>query len=178
MPRTHGMSKTPTYKCWCHFRDRCLNPKNRSFKNYGGRGIRVCERWLKFEAFFEDMGVKPRGTSLDRKNNDGHYHKRNCRWATPAQQARNTRSTLFITWEGRKRKLADVADSLGLTPKAAWQRLKRELALDYKKPVGSVTEHKRKRLNSKRFQARVTVNGRRSSLGYFRTRGEALAAIA
>ena len=75
-------------------KQRCLNPNYHHFENYGGRGIKVCARWLNsFENFLADMGLKPSpDLTLDRKNNDGHYNKRNCRWATAKEQASNRRS--------------------------------------------------------------------------------------
>ena len=88
---SHGMYKTRTYTSWSDMLQRCLNPKNSRFRDYGGRGITVCERWRRFENFYADMGERPTGTSIDRKDNNGSYELANCRWATPAQQYANTR---------------------------------------------------------------------------------------
>ncbi len=86
---TRGYKKAPGYYVWAGFKARCLNNRNKQYNDYGGRGILVCERWLKFENFLQDMGPKPDGYSLDRINNDGHYEPSNCRWATAVEQANN-----------------------------------------------------------------------------------------
>jgi hypothetical protein len=92
----HGHARrdavTKTYRSWNGMIERCRNPNNRRFKYYGGRGIKVCKRWLNsFENFYADMGDRPEGHTLDRKNNDGNYTPKNCRWATIAEQAAGQR---------------------------------------------------------------------------------------
>lgn len=94
---THGNTqdkrKTVEYHTWQDMKHRCYNRKNKRYKDYGGRGITVCARWLNsFENFFKDMGPRPSSKySIDRKNNDGNYEPGNCRWATDKQQHNNTR---------------------------------------------------------------------------------------
>ncbi len=86
----HGYNRTPTYVSWCAMWARCTNAKLKSFNNYGGRGITVCDRWKSFQAFLDDVGERPVGKSLDRyPNNDGNYESSNCRWATSSEQKRN-----------------------------------------------------------------------------------------
>ena len=87
----HGKRWTSEYKTWSCLRDRCRNSKARDYKNYGGRGITVCERWDSFENFLNDMGLRPEGMSLDRIDNDKGYSKDNCRWADKTTQNRNQR---------------------------------------------------------------------------------------
>jgi hypothetical protein len=85
--------RSPTYASWCAMISRCICVTDKQYADYGGRGIRVCARWTWFENFLADMGERPAGTTLDRKNNEGDYEHENCRWATPADQARNRRNT-------------------------------------------------------------------------------------
>ena len=91
--KTHGMSYTAEYACWRALKNRCLNSKNIQYKDYGARGITICERWLKFENFFEDMGNRPEDCEIDRINNEQGYYKENCRWTTKKVNARNRRTT-------------------------------------------------------------------------------------
>lgn len=81
--------RTPTYNSWLGMRERCSNPNHNRYRYYGGRGIRVCDRWQSFAAFLADMGEKPAGTSIDRVDLDGDYEPGNCHWATATEQARN-----------------------------------------------------------------------------------------
>jgi hypothetical protein len=87
----HGMVHSRTYTTWGSMIQRCTNPNQTKFKDYGGRGITVCDRWLKFENFLEDMGQKPSGLELDRTNNNGNYELENCRWVTRKENLNNTR---------------------------------------------------------------------------------------
>ena len=88
---THGMSEASIYKIWRGILARCENPNDPAYKNYGGRGIKVCERWHKFENFYADVGDPPQGMTLDRRNNDGNYEPENFRWATRKEQVLNSR---------------------------------------------------------------------------------------
>src|SRR5262249_16960599 len=88
---THGMFGTRVYKIWHGMLQRCTNPNNSGYANYGGRGITVCEEWLSFENFYADVGDPPPGLSLDRTNNNGNYEPTNWGWATPLMQTRNRR---------------------------------------------------------------------------------------
>jgi len=110
----HGMSNTKTYQTWADMLQRCLNPNNKQYHDYGGRGITVCKRWLTFENFMLDMGIAPEGLALDRKNNNTGYCRRNCRWATRRQQESNKRNTPMLTFLGRTQSLMSWARELGI----------------------------------------------------------------
>lgn len=101
-------TRTPEYDTWSHMKNRCLNTKNKDFKWYGGRGIKICERWLNsYEDFLSDMGRRPAGGTLDRKDSNGDYCKDNCRWITIQEQQRNKRSNHLITINGVTKILED-----------------------------------------------------------------------
>lgn len=92
--RRRGNKQTTTYTIWLNMLKRCANPRDTHYDRYGGRGITVCDRWRQsFEAFIADMGERPDGLTLERKENDGDYEPGNCRWATRAEQSRNSSST-------------------------------------------------------------------------------------
>lgn len=98
---THGLSRTRTRAIWKYMMARCYDPKALGYANYGGRGIKVCERWHKLENFYADMGVPPDNMTLDRIENDGDYEKDNCKWSTWKEQHRNRRNNHLVTAFGR-----------------------------------------------------------------------------
>jgi hypothetical protein len=125
----HGHStrsgRTNTYQCWMDMKARTMNPKHRSFANYGGRGIKVCDRWLEFPSFLEDMGENPGpGYSIERTSNDGNYEPGNCRWATRREQDRNKRSTVMISFEGETMCVSDWERKLGFSEGVVGIRLR------------------------------------------------------
>jgi hypothetical protein len=97
---THGMAKSSTHGIWLAMRNRCNNPTVKAYPRYGGRGVSVCPRWATFENFLEDMGVRPEGLTLDRKDVNGNYEPGNCRWATYEEQNNNRRDNVFVSVEG------------------------------------------------------------------------------
>ena len=104
---THGKSKNRIYYIWSSMKQRCCNPKNQAYSNYGGRGITLCKEWFDFKGFYE--GAKTSGyrdnLSLDRIDNNGNYDPSNCRWATMKEQDNNKRSNVLITYEGETKTL-------------------------------------------------------------------------
>jgi hypothetical protein len=104
----------PVFFVWNGMVQRCINPNNKKWADYGGRGILVCERWRTFENFYADMGDRPDGMSLDRIDNDEGYSPGNVRWATATEQARNQRSNVMISFDGVTQTLRAWADQLGI----------------------------------------------------------------
>lgn len=117
---THGHSRpgqtTPTYHTWAGMVARCTNPKHQTYHLYGGAGVTVCERWLTFANFLEDMGEKPPGTSLDRIQGSRIYDKPFCRWATPKEQGRNKSNNRLLTFQGETLTMAEWAERLEWSP--------------------------------------------------------------
>lgn len=149
----HGYSKkgkvSKTYSIWATMTQRCTNPKNKAFKDYGGRNppITVCNRWNKskggsFENFLEDMGEKPGGLSLDRINNNLGYYKENCRWATNSQQTRNMRSNINIPYKGRVRCLTDTAKEYSINRLTLKRRLNIGMSIEEALTI-PIREHKK-----------------------------------
>ena len=131
----HGDARTEQhtaeYRSWCQMWRRCRNPKAANYAIYGGRGITVCMRWERYEAFLEDMGRKPSARhTLDRKDSDGNYTPRNCRWATPVEQARNRTITHMVMWRGRRMPLAEACELEGKPYRTVKTRLRVGWPLD------------------------------------------------
>jgi hypothetical protein len=118
----HGGHGTPTYRSYLSAKSRCQNPNNIAYADYGGRGIRFL--YDSFEAFLEDMGPRPPGTTLERCDNHGHYEPGNCRWASYTEQNNNRRSNRLITAFGRTRTIARWAREVGIDRKALERRVR------------------------------------------------------
>lgn len=134
--RKHGYAfrgdNDPTYSSWRGMKSRCLNPKDKRFHDYGGRGIAVCERWKNsFSNFLKDMGDRPDGKSLDRyPDKNGDYKPGNCRWATPVEQQNNTRRNRTVKFKGVTLTVSEWARKLQLPYERIITRLKRKWPLD------------------------------------------------
>lgn len=118
-PMKHGSARnsgrTKEYNAWNSMLRRCQNPRHKNFNRYGGRGITVCERWRDFANFLADMGPRPPGLTLERKDNSSGYSPDNCKWASYSEQNRNTRQSRYVTIGDQTRCLADWAKEVGLS---------------------------------------------------------------
>ncbi len=121
MSKIHGMHLEPEYRVWASMKFRCLNPNDEQFDDYGGRGISVDPSWAEsFGAFISDMGRRPKGSTLDRIDNDGPYSKSNCRWASRAQQARNKTNNVWVIVCGERMIFEDAINLLGIAHSTAF----------------------------------------------------------
>lgn len=120
---SHGKTNTPTYRIWLNMRTRCLNPSRKQWKDWGGRGISFDPLWNDFSVFLADMGERPEGLSLERKDNSKNYSKDNCVWATAKQQCRNTRRNRRITIGGATKLLCEWEETSGIDADCITKRI-------------------------------------------------------
>lgn len=132
--KTHGLINTPEYRAWAGAKDRCYNKNALNYKDYGGRGIKMCSSWLGVNGFYnfiKDMGNRTTNKhSLDRINNNKGYSKENCRWATRTEQARNRRSNILIEKDGVILTITEWAIKLNIEVATLWARHKRGMPID------------------------------------------------
>jgi hypothetical protein len=121
---THGGTGSLTHTRWLVMRRRCSDANSVGYENYGGRGIRVCERWSDFSAFLADMGECPPGMTIDRVDPNGNYDPGNCRWATKLTQARNTRANRVLEFNGQTKCLEEWAEQYGMNSRSLMSRLR------------------------------------------------------
>jgi hypothetical protein len=131
----HGEARvgkeTKEYICWQLIRTRCNNVKSTYYKNYGGRGISVCSRWMEYQNFLSDMGRAPSVKhQIDRIDNDGNYEPGNCRWVTRTENMRNTRRKRMVNINGENKMLIDVAREYGISNSALDLRLRRGWSIE------------------------------------------------
>ena len=122
---THGKTGTPEHMSWHAMHTRCRHPENPKNARYSGRGIAVDPRWNSFDVFLVDMGPRPPGASLERVDNDGPYCPENCKWASPAEQQRNTKQSVRLMYRGASYVLGDLARLAGLQYETLWYRIRR-----------------------------------------------------
>lgn len=125
--RLSGVSFMPEYRVWVNMIQRCTNSNNPSFPDYGGRGIRICSRWLdSFDAFFADVGNRPTTDhSIERRDVNGHYEPGNCRWATAEEQANNTRRNVRVVYGGEELTITQLSRKVGMASPTLFSRLAR-----------------------------------------------------
>lgn len=127
---THGKSDSSTFRTWANMKYRCSNPKNRDWKHYGGRGIKFCDRWKRFENFLEDMGDRPPGKSLERINVNGDYEPSNCRWAGVREQQQNKRNTVRLTIGSQTKTISEWSEIYGVDPSMIAHRIRKKWPLE------------------------------------------------
>lgn len=145
----HGGYKSQEYSSWKAMKSRCYNEKHEEYSNYGGRGIKVCDRWLGvngFALFLEDMGKRPTSKhTIERKDNNGMYEPDNCIWANRMEQARNKRTNNILEYKGIKLTVTDWAIKVGIKPVTLFIRLSRGWGVE--KALETKTQFKNKSTN-------------------------------
>jgi len=135
----HGQWKHPLYNIWKGMVDRCTKENTHNYKDYGGRGITVCDRWLDVNNFIEDMSTRPEGTSIDRIDNNGNYEPSNCKWSTDKEQSNNRRSSRYLEYNGESKTLVDWSRDTGIKQTTIGERLRRGWTIEQalETPVGT-----------------------------------------
>lgn len=124
-------SDTPEYTSWESMKQRCNNPNNKHYKNYGGRGIKFCKEWNIFDKFLLDMGYRPgKKYSLDRIDVNGDYYKENCKWSDRYTQDRNRRNSVYLKYKGKNYILQDLANLVNLNQQTIQKRLKKGMSVE------------------------------------------------
>lgn len=139
----YGVEYMKLYSIWGGMKNRCLNENFFAYKNYGGRGIKICQRWFNFENFKKDLGKCPEGKTLDRINNDGNYEPSNCRWATWTEQRNNARGNRRVLFLGKKKTVSQWMRELGIKKPTLFNRLNRGWSIKraFTTPVKSYKFH-------------------------------------
>ncbi len=132
--KTHGQAsykyRTKTYTVWTGMKNRCLNKNNHAYDKYGGRGIMVCNRWMKFDNFYADMGEKPEGMSIERTDNSKGYSPENCKWATCIEQANNTRKNKCYEYNGESLTIPQWGRKLSINHKMLAKRIRNGMSIE------------------------------------------------
>jgi len=141
------------YMIWAGMIQRCTNSNNKAYKNYGGRGIKVCDRWLKFENFYKDVGDPPEGLTLDRINNNGNYEPNNWRFATRKKQNRNTRKNHLFTYNNEIKCLPELSEKYNINIKTLTSRLNKDLSIKEALtiPVRKHKKYKKRKMNNGKY---------------------------
>lgn len=150
--RTHGMSKTAIYSIWDSMIQRCYNKNRRDYKTYGAKGIKVCDKWKNdFVAFFNDMGHRPDGMSLDRIDTTKEYSPENCRWASSKIQSRNRTDNKMISFNGKTMCLQSWSEEIGINKNTLYARFLRgwDAKRSLTEPVATIYSHQK---NKKQFK--------------------------
>lgn len=126
----HCKEKIGAFRSWAAMMRRCYNPLAAHYERYGGSGIIVCKRWLKFKNFLVDMGRRPEGMVLDRKNNQHGYSLANCKWSTRKESTANRSCTVWVTIKGKRMRVDEAAAKFGVLPSIIYHRLERKWPMD------------------------------------------------
>lgn len=156
-PRKIKGKRVRAHIAWDAMKQRCLNKNHINYKNYGARGIAVCERWLSYDNFYHDMGNPEHGYTLDRTDNNKGYSLNNCTWATWKQQANNKRNNHYLTYKNETKTLQQWGEKLGLKPNTILTRIRRGWSITKALCYSENESIKRRQLISEAFRERSCI---------------------